>query len=564
MKRLVAVIAALVLALSGCTAIATSGPVEQVPLEAQPRGIDVAPEPPSADMTPSRLVEGFLQAMADPEGGYAIARMYMTSEAAAQWEPEDALVFDGSVVGGEGSAAVTGMTIGRLGSDNRYTPELEEFTHDFGLVEQQGQWRISNPPRGLLLSRYNFERYYSRVTLYFMSRVGAHVVPDPIHLPEALLTPSNVLEALFYGPTPTLSRSVVNAVPRDVHLGEGGATIDQSGVVTADLAGLPEDMADSQLRNLGAQLLWTLTSVPRVSGLVVTRDDGRPLSIPGESANGVLELATQQGYQVLSRAAATDLYGVRDGRVGRVTGPDQFVVPHGAPGPASDVAVSVDGASIALINEQRTELSIGGLNSALAKVDIPLANLRSPQFVLGMLWVMGNDATGTPRLATVDRNGGVQLVAADVGSGRIRDFSVSPSRARIIIIADVGGEPTLGIATLLGSSPVSVSRWQPIEIISPDGVPLTDPVSPTWQAETSIAVAATGTGVRSVFTSLLDGSVVEDLGTVNGEIVDVTSNVRLGGGPIAVTTSSGLSWRYEARTRWSRLTDGVTALAYPG
>ncbi|HHT12357.1 MAG TPA: hypothetical protein GX013_04215 [Propionibacterium sp.] len=562
MTRMIALVVALLLALTGCTTIATSGPVEEVPLAAQPRGIDIAPEPPSPDMTPERLVDGFLQAMADPEGGYEIARQYLTSDAEASWDPIDAVVFDGEVASDTGTAGIVGQAIGQLDESHRYRPLLEPLEHDFGVIQEQGQWRISRPHEGLLLSRYNFERYYSRVTLYFVSRAGAHVVPDPIHLPESLVTPTNIMQALFEGPSDAIGAAVFDAVPRGTHLGTGGATIDQAGVVTVDLAGLPAELGDDALRRLGAQLLWTLTSVPRFTGLTVIQG-ARTLPIPGASASGVLELATQQGYQVLSRAAATDLYGVRRGRVGRISGSSIFGVMSGVPQRAADVAVSVDGASMAVIAEDRTGVLLGGLDGPVNPVELPLSNLRSPQFILGTLWIMGDDWSGTPRLVTVDRAGNVQRVALESGIGRMRSYAVSPSRARIAIVAEHQGQQKLGIATVSGT-PISVSGWRPLEIITQRGGPLTDPVSPTWQAETSLAVEAAHSGGRSVYTAMLDGSMVQDTGSVPGEIIDLAANVRLGGGPISVTTSQGVVWRYEARTRWSRLAEDVTAVAYPG
>ena len=81
-----------------------------------------------------------------------------------------------------------------------------------------------------------------------------------------------------------------------------GATIDQSGVVTVNLEGLFDRLGDDARRRLGAQLLWSLTAIPRVTGLVVT-SDGVPFTLPGARADGALELASQQGYQILSRAA---------------------------------------------------------------------------------------------------------------------------------------------------------------------------------------------------------------------------------------------------------------------
>ncbi|MDO5676652.1 MAG: LpqB family beta-propeller domain-containing protein [Propionibacteriaceae bacterium] len=563
MMRRVALLLAVMMALTGCTSIATSGPVEEVPLAAQPRGIDIAPEPPSLDMTPERLVEGFLQALADPEGGYAIARQYLSADVAASWDPVEARVFDGEVLWDEGSARLIGHTIGGLDASHRYSAHLEPLEHDFGLVQEQGQWRISKPSDGLLLSRFNFERYYSRVTLYFLSRVGAHVVPDPIHLPESHVTPSNILASLFTGPSDDIARAVLDAVPRGTRLGPQGATIDQAGVVTVDLAGMPAELSDDALRRLGAQLLWTLTSTPRFTGLTVIQG-GRTLPIPGTSANGVLELATQQGYQVLSRAAATDLYGVRRGRAGRISGSNLFSGLAGAPQRASDVAVSVDGASIAILSEDRTQVFTGGIDGPVAPLEVPLSNLRSPQFVLGDLWLLGDDWMGRPRLMTVDRAGSAQFVNVEGDLGRMQDFAVSPSRARVAIVAEVDGAPTLGIAAVSGVAPAVVAGWHPLTMVSPTGELLTDPVSPAWQAETSLAVAASAATGRSVFTTMLDGALVQDLGGMTGAVVDLAANVRLGGGPIAVTNSQGVVWRYEARTRWTRIVEDISAVAYPG
>lgn len=561
MRTQLAALIVVLLTLSGCTNIATTGPVEEVPMAAQPHGIDIAPEPPQPDMTPQRLVEGFLQAMADPEGGYAIARQYLTVGADEAWHPEGATIFDGEVA--TDSATLVGHRIGVLDQAHRYTAQLELLEHDFGVVDDQGQWRISNPPNGLMLSRYNFERYYSRVTLYFLSRVGDHVVPDPIHLPESLVTPANTLEALIEGPPEDIARAVLDAVPRGVELGPGGATIDQAGVVTVDLEGLPAELNDDALRRLGAQLLWTLTSVPRFTGLTVIQN-GRTLAIPGISANGVLELATQQGYQVLSRASATDLYTVQRGRVGRISGTNTFGVMSGIQQRAADMAVSVDGSSMAVISEDRTQVLLGGLDGPVTPVELALSNLRSPQFVLGTLWVLGDDWTGTPQLATVDRSGTAQLVNVEIMAGRIRDFAVSPSRARVAIIAEYRGVETLGIAAVIGARPASVVAWQPLQLLAQGGTQLTEPALPTWYAETSLAVAATNGTVSSVYTAMVDGSLVEELGGMTSEVVDVSASVRLGGGPITVSTAQRVVWRYEARTRWTRVTEESIAVAYPG
>ena len=51
---------------------------------------------------------------------------------------------------------------------------------------------------------------------------------------------------------------------------------------------------------------------------------------------------------------------------------------------------------------------------------------------------------------------------------------------------------------------------------------------------------------------------------MTGDIVEVAAMARLGGGAVAVRTASGVVWRYEARTRWTRLNENIQAIAYGG
>lgn len=143
-------------------------------LSAQPREFDLARKEPPAEVTRNRLVEGFLQAMADPGDDYAVARQYLTAGAAgvvasdhSPGRPDD------MTTDLDGTARLDGELLGELDATGRLTSTYVPFTYDFGLIREQGEWRIGTPPEGLLLSRFIFERYYSRVPLYFMSRAGA-------------------------------------------------------------------------------------------------------------------------------------------------------------------------------------------------------------------------------------------------------------------------------------------------------------------------------------------------------------------------------------------------------
>lgn len=561
MRPLGALITLLVLLSAGCTGIPTAGPIEEVPVSTQPRGIDIAPQPPEAGVAPARLVEGFLQAMAAPEGDYAVARQYLTPAAAEEWDPASATVVDATVTGDGEMASLTGQRLGTLDLHGHYTAAAAPFVHQFTLTELDGEWRIAAPPPGLLLTRYIFERYYQRVTLYYLARAGGHVVPDPIHLPETSVTPEAIVEALLAGPSPTVAQAVSNALPNGVRLGAAGASLNSDGVVTVDLAGLSERLGDDARRRLGAQLMWSLTAIPRATGLVVT-NDGVPFILPGSRADGVLELAGQQGYQILSRAASVDLFAVDDGAPGRLTGDGQVERWRNVDLPVADIAVSLDGEA-AIIDDSRTVLAVGAPGSELTRVETGYTNLRSPSFSLGVLWLLADGPSGRPVLLTVDRQRSVEQVSLDLPVGlEVLEFAVSPARARIALLVGSDDTGRLGMAQVLPTTPVTVTGWAPLPMVDTSGQSLTDVSAVAWQAETSLAVAATSDGLRSVYSVEIDGSLVEELGPFSGDVAGLTANTRLGGGDIATRTAAGTVWRYEARTRWTRLAEDIAAIAY--
>ena len=69
-----------------------------------------------------------------------------------------------------------------------------------------------------------------------------------------------------------------------------------------ELAKQPDNLAIER-RELGTQLLWSLSSIPKVSGLHLVVD-GRPYPLPGQNDKQVLELSSQQDYQPLSKAGS--------------------------------------------------------------------------------------------------------------------------------------------------------------------------------------------------------------------------------------------------------------------
>lgn len=93
---------------------------------------------------------------------------------------------------------------------------------------------------------------------------------------------------------------------------------------------------------------------------------------------------------------------------------------------SADAAVSLDGVTVAYIDEAREELSLGQLGGQVTPMRPGYTNLRAPQFVLGALWLLGDDEDGETRLLTLDRAGAVVAVRVTLPGA----LTSRPSRSR--------------------------------------------------------------------------------------------------------------------------------------
>lgn len=567
MRRLMILVLASLLVVTGCAQIPVSGPIEHVSVSPRPRSVELAPEPPQPGVTPERLVEGFMLAMADPEGNYAVARQYLTMEAAEAWDPHSgARVYDGQVSAAGEVVRLSGEISGELDGLGRYTSKETALEHNFRILEEDGEWRISAPPQGLLLSRYLFQRYYAHVSIYFIARAGGWVVPDLIHVPDTQLTPARVVEAQLAGPSAMASDTVRNAlatVPADALM---SASIDNEGIATVNFSEFPETLPDDRRREVGAQLMWSLTAIPRVTGLRL-QVNGNPWRIPGQNVDGVLELSSQQGYQVLSRATSPDLFGLSEGQPGRVSAAETFL-----PFPASDalngltitdLAVSLDGSQLALVDHERRMLLVGPPEGPFTPELPALERIDAVQFAMGNLWVLGQ-AAGRSAIIRYDGSRAPQRIDLSEVPGEVVSFSISQTGTRAALVVQRDEGSVLGMVSLQVGTRSRMLQWQQLHLSLGVGERVTSPLAVDWSAESELAVLGETGGTRSVFLTTFDGSVVEDLGPLNPDPVSVTALPRLGGDSIIVRSENDQVYRYEARTRWARMGVELQQVSFPG
>jgi hypothetical protein len=350
------------LGLTACVAIPTSGPVQQgveVGVAASDQVIRVIARPPQPNMTPTEIVSGFLQASASFEDDHAIARQFLTPQAATTWNPETGVtVYEGVptiVPDGVSAVDMTATKVGAIDADGRF----EVSTSGSLVVESlplefvSGNWRISGPPPGLLLSRSDVDRAFRAYDVYFLDPTFTTLVPDPRYFAIAGPTPATALaRALVQGPTEWLAPAVRTGLPDGTDLAVDAVPV-VDGVARVDLS--PEvRLADVATRQaISAQLSWTLRQVAGVRSIDLNAG-GQVLDVDGTPNPQPLDAWPEYNPDALPDGSRS--FGVLSGRVVTLDG----VAPLPVAGASGVADPPLDGIAISLTGDRIAGLDADG------------------------------------------------------------------------------------------------------------------------------------------------------------------------------------------------------------
>jgi hypothetical protein len=293
----VAVLAALALLVtSGCTDLSTrlaaqvptTGPIEQgeqVGVDPEDQFIRVIAREPRPGMSPTEVVQGFLDASASFDGDHAVARMYLAPEADGPWRPSAGVtVYDGAVSLFELGSEVTlaARKAGEIEPNGRFTASgpAAEVDVRFGLTKVGEEWRIQELPQGLLLSQSDVDRAFRSFSVYFFNPAFETLVPDPRMVPvigPGLAT--TLVRQLVAGPSAWLQPAVRTGLPQGVRLNIDAVPI-EAGVARVDLTANVRTADDRTRQALSQQIVWTLRQLPEVTAVEITAG-GLPLDVPG-------------------------------------------------------------------------------------------------------------------------------------------------------------------------------------------------------------------------------------------------------------------------------------------
>jgi hypothetical protein len=557
-RRFVVAALVVVAATMGCAEIPTSGEVvegDTVP-ERLPVSVGFEPESPTPGATETGIVQGFLEAMASYQPHYSTAQEFLTPDARATWDPSDAMTIysDSPLVEKTARGAVRlTLTVDAVispeaGYERRSPPRTTEF--DLTLDQIDGEWRIANPPAGLLVFEGDFESEFREYNLYYFDPQTESIVPDPVFLPTQGNVPTLLAEALVRGPSAWLAPAVQTAFPKDTTVTlpvpvEGGRAQVELSAEAAD--GTPEE----QRELMTAQLAWTLDQVEGVQQVVV-HADGLPLTDAAATA-GPAESFPQFDPD---RLGGGDLYALTE--AGVVVG-EQLTPVGGALGELPDLrAVAVDPRAdrAAVVDATGRQLLWAPLDSSASVATLATGtDLGSVSWDRsGLVWVVDRGPGGSKIMIAEPGAPAVPVATPAALEGRdIDDLAVSPDGSRIALVLD--GDVYVGIVLRdpedTGASIEGLRRVQ-LEERSVTRV--------TWSGLTELAVLVHETGkIAQPFRVGLGGSDLSPGGPVPGA-------VELAAAPsqeLAVSTEERILRRQSATLRWDEV-GSAFAPAYPG
>ena len=558
-----ALAAVLLLGLTSCSIVPTSSPTVQITQApnrpVQDVGIPVLPPAPGA--TPEEVVRGFIDAAASSVRERPVAKEYLTPDAADSWSDAGGITIISpgyaTAASEAGSVVLTADLVGTVDQRGIFTVAgTEPFAYDFPLVEVDGEWRISDPPEGLVILETDFERLYDAVDAYFLDPTLRQLVPDPRYLIGGEAQPTALVERLIQGPSAALAQGVVNPL--------GGARLARRVTVedqtaTVDLDDLAID-ATTPLRELSAQLVWSLT---RLDGLtirsVVITVDGEPLPLDDVP----LEQTADDWPAFDPDATPLETVGhYLDAGVLRT-------VEDGAPAPGpagnggyelSAAAVSADARTgeLTFLAGVRPEpgqatLLAGPYGGELAPV-LTGGTLTAPTVAATRpeVWVV-RDGTDIVRVPAGSRP---QPVSAPTlaGLGRAQLIELSPDGVRVaVVVADLQGVPRLHVGTVVRSEEAGVAV-RDLPQVAPTLAPVVDVA---WRANGELWVLAGDPGEEAPYSLGVDGWGLAQQRTAG--LPDQPTSLGAAPGRDPLVVAGGRLWQYSGG-RWGTLVPGQEPL----
>jgi hypothetical protein len=505
-------------------------------------------------MGPDEVVVGFLHAVVNGDGDYAIARSYLSTAAARSWDPTrsittyDAMRTDASGAGASRLVRLRAVRTGAVDARGDYDPTPGSVDETLSLARAGGQWRIDRLPPGVLLSTLDVQRSIRLARVYYLNRSRSALVPEQTFLQTTRTGFATALvRTLLTGPGSWLAPAVGRAAPAGTTL-LGNVPV-AAGVADVNLSPSVGQATTLQLQQMSAAIVWTLRQVPDITAVRLFVD-GSPLPVPGV---GLMQRVTAwPKFDPAGPLPTARALFVRAGRIRAIGG--------ALPAALADldraiaVAQSGNGQTVAVVRQRGKSMVLSTGSGGGTLVDrLTARTMTAPTIDAEGDVLTVVDGPGGRKVLALPRSGAARPVGADprLLAGPVSALRLSRDGARVAAV--VRGRLLIG-RLQPSSSGLLLTGFRDVLPAAVDvrGVAWTD-------AGEVVTTVQTGRSTRGLVVTDVDGYSARSLASegVAGQPVDVGAAP---GQPLLLVTAVGAVWT-DVGT-WRRVGPGRAA-AYP-
>ena len=550
-------VVALTVVLTACQGIPTSSGVHQgvQNFSRSEQAIEYRPDSPMPDADPEEIIRGFLEAGSSPTNGYEIAREFLTRDYRAQWNPNaSATIDEGRREYVEGPDNTATMLIGGVASIDAGgsltqidTDETTQF--QFELTEENGEWRISSAPNGVILDRSTFSDIWSSHQLYFTG-LRDTLVPDTRWFLNRATVGTYIVNQLLAGPPEKLTGVAYSSFPTGTRLSNDAVIID-SGTAHIDFSPEFENITDAAVEEVTLQLATSLYSVPGVSSFEVTIGGVElftgPVGVPQTLAPSSVEAVSAAGilfeetFGFLSTAGLNDDAGF------------------------TRVFADLDPTHIVMNRDEESALALaaGGLYSVTREgatvIDARSGLLAPTVDPLGFIWTMQTAASDRMTVQPPDADA-FTLETPELGDERVVALRVSPDGNRMAVLTNDEGDSKVLIAGIVRDDSGVPQRFVNFESPSVSWA-LGVPIDLDWVDASRVAVLSKGEADSTRFSLTGPGQLTESRAGVQG------ATALRSGGRVQLTyllSAAGDLYAPQGTSGWQRQAQQVEVLSKRG
>ena len=531
---------AAMLALAGCVGIPTSGGVQTGPVINGQLAPDVVvlPSGPTAGADQRTILTDFMQAVRGPQNDYATAREFLSKSLAATWDPNASALIRSSAAtinpsASEDSLDYTVTSNAYVDADGRYFEQAQASqTLQFAFIKENGEWRISQAPSGIVLSQSSFNIVFAEQALYFFDPSNAYLVPDVRWFPSRSTVPVRIVRALLAGPASWLGQGVLSsAFPIATTLGTKTVVI-EAGTATVDLSKEALTASPQQRARMRQELAATLGAAD-----VIMTVGGIELTAPDASGTGGVVNPVVEGPVLVG--TGTD-FGFDGGdSITAIDGLSSKLVAGGA----ITATLTEDKQSAAFLGGDGVAY-VARIGSDPARALDSRGGLAAPS-IDPFRFVWSAQAASAATLTTFEVNGTEHPVQSGLpADARIVSMELSRDGARILFYLATPLGPRLVVAGIIrgqGNVPTALGELVDLPVSSDS------PIGAAWVNDRTVAAVSSAGDAAPVMLFELGGP-----SSVLGELPDAVSitggNDSTSG--LRVLRSSGEIWRPAGSGGW--------------